>query len=352
MNIVCPRKIDCPGSDWPTLNLSAEAPDQLYWSGTTYGYDPYQPPPLGDGLFVAYDCYGQVFSVQSQEIADLLAEITATYCNNPDPPQNPDNPDYPDAPAFCYNEAQTVSKTCSDGTVLSYTVQAGYIVNQIPNAGDADACLAAANAYALAYAKQQLATLKCPTPSKEKNCGAPGSKICLSELYGPCTTDATIILSLTASGSAVDLGNGLGAGYNIWRLLSGTLPPGLSLLVQNFFPVVDASGIPGGPTITLEGTPTTPGVYTFTVSVTSPSYNSPVLWAEKTYCVEVLASTSPGAAYSVTLTKPTCAGAGIATAQGGNLNPGLNWTQSIVGDDIISGTPTTAGTCMFNITYP
>lgn len=83
MNRLCPTYINCICDDSGVLNTSSEAPDPLIFTGI--GYTPNyvdRPPVLGpiESLAVAQDCYGVSFSVQSQEIADLLAEINAQFC--------------------------------------------------------------------------------------------------------------------------------------------------------------------------------------------------------------------------------------------------------------------------------
>lgn len=85
MKRACPTVVPCTGEDSPILNLSSEAPDPLIFTGI--GYTPavtYRPPVLGDvpGMAVAQDCYGTAFSVDSQEIADLLAQINAIACQD------------------------------------------------------------------------------------------------------------------------------------------------------------------------------------------------------------------------------------------------------------------------------
>ena len=82
----------CPGVDSPITNLSAEAPDPFLWAGVGYDiYNPYQPPPLGDGLYTDTDCYGVAWSATSQAEADLLANQYVILCTQgvPFPPLPP-----------------------------------------------------------------------------------------------------------------------------------------------------------------------------------------------------------------------------------------------------------------------
>ncbi|WP_332676496.1 putative Ig domain-containing protein [Brevundimonas sp.] len=135
-----------------------------------------------------------------------------------------------------------------------------------------------------------------------------------------------------------------GVGPNTLAVTAGALPPGISL---------SSSGV-------LSGTPTTPGVYNFTVTP-SDSSASPGPYS------------GPGVAYSITVTAPVIAlspGAGALTARttalgftetftatggigpyafsltAGGLPPGI----SLSSGGVFSGTPTSSGTYNFTIT--
>lgn len=225
MNRPCKVKIECPGVDSPILNVSSEAPDSIIFVGKGYTpFDPYRPPALGSGrLYIARDCDNNSFSVLSQEIADLLAEITAQFCEN-------------DGAGLQFsNDAQTASVLCASGTRFFYTVPAGLFLGPVtpanPDEEAIEASVAAANAAALAYAQQQAsAQLCCLTMS--------GSILCIAQ---PASG-----ISFTAHS------NQLGAVFGL-EVVGGMLPPGVSF-VQT-----------GPLAAELQGVPTTLGAFTFQV---------------------------------------------------------------------------------------
>ena len=118
----------------------------------------------------------------------------------------------------------------------------------------------------------------------------------------------------------------------IWSVVSGALPPGLTLS-------------PGSGTMT--GTPTSPGAYRFTARVT----DSVGRFAEGTFNVNIAQSGTTqgpdgqvGVAYSATLVATSGTPPWTWSITGGQLPPGLTLNS---GNGIISGTPTTAGTFTF-----
>ena len=87
-----------PGEDSPITNLSSEAPDPLLFSGHGWDpYNPYLPPPLGDGPVVPTDCSNITWSDISQLNADLMAQLAAAGCQPP--PPGPPGP-WPDPPIW------------------------------------------------------------------------------------------------------------------------------------------------------------------------------------------------------------------------------------------------------------
>ena len=122
---------------------------------------------------------------------------------------------------------------------------------------------------------------------------------------------------------------------------TGTLPPGLTFTGSSS-------------TATLSGTPTTPGTYNFTVSVTcsligiaaSQSFSVTISPAPLVITTSSLNNGSVGTAYSQSLT--ATGGTGSLTwsilPNASALPPGLSVTGST-----ISGTPTTAGTYSFKL---
>lgn len=99
----CGITIDgCPGADDPVLNLSAEDPDPLLFTGIGFtNYHPFSPPQLlRNGQYVAQSCLGLAFSDQSQQAADSLARQQAALCQSAhgpilDPPLGPGVPGGP-----------------------------------------------------------------------------------------------------------------------------------------------------------------------------------------------------------------------------------------------------------------
>ncbi len=227
MNLPCSKSINCPGSDDPILNSSSEGVDRLLFAQTFY--PPHPVPCLVNcdptTLYSSRDCNGVVYSATSQLDADLLALAASVNCGHGGGGGGT---------GTCFNDEQTVSFTCPDGTVFSYTVPAGTV--SAVNNGDEAACRDAANAQALAIAQQQIATM-------QQNCG--GYIECVISSTSPLPNgEAGVPYSKTLVGTTT-LGN------NTWALASGTLPPGLSLT---------PSGV-------IQGTPTTPGTYNFTVQL-------------------------------------------------------------------------------------
>lgn len=220
MNITCPVRVPC--SDSAILNLSAEDPDVFYWGGYYY------PTPCRQVLcaptYYAKDCFGIVYSTTSQADADNLAKQASIDCLNPIPTPS----------TTCTNEAQTAIVTCADGTVVSFTCPAGTFSATVQ--GSEAACIAAANAQALAYAQQQVSLLaQTQCVNNTTHCSFTTASILNNGTIGSSYSD-----QLVASISGFPVG---------FYLVSGSLPPGLSL---------NSSG-------TITGTPTTNGTYQFSV---------------------------------------------------------------------------------------
>lgn len=324
MNIPCAKFSPCPDVYPPYTNLSSEDPDRYVCIGRSWGN--YQSPPRIGSAWTEANCYqtcdltlsdidliqcralgkdmcsGECVQSVSTELADICAANASAAECNPDP--------------HCvYNMPQSCTVTCPDGTGFTYTAPAGLFC---------ETSQALADAKAYSFACNQANSLKqCTTPI------TPG-KLCLSDLSTGCTTDDSITLNLSAYGS------GFSTFSVIWTLESGSLPPGLILDTATH-----------GVATTISGIPTTPGVYTFTVKVQSLTG----AFCERTYIVEVLSPMTEGTKYKLTLAAPACGSGKHNRTMTGSLNDGLNWSEDANANDFITGTPSTAGTCVFMITY-
>jgi uncharacterized protein (TIGR03437 family) len=141
-------------------------------------------------------------------------------------------------------------------------------------------------------------------------------------------------ISLTATG---------GNGSYTWNFVSGNLPTGLVLRtdVPSFFPAGTGTG--------LIGVATTPGSYSFTLSVTSAGTTIP-----RTFTIKITGLTLKdpfnvpnafaGSAYSYQLTALNASGSVTWTA-----NSGLPPNMSISAGGLLSGTPTVPG--FYNINF-
>lgn len=254
----------CPGSDSPILNISSEAPDQLLFSGMRWPtWNAYNPPPLGGGQYTAANCAGVEFSVGSQEIADLLAQINATICQgyhgfsggttNTGDGGSAGNPTTPAVVRryTAYNTQQSASAGCSSAGRSTYTVNAGEFAKVVTLTGISatdlqitQAADAAVNAQALAFAQQQCSSTR-PCISG----GPPGnhaSRVLLRVCRGEdiAGQDPEFVISVS--------GNPLGQSTG-WSITGGSLPPGISLVVTS----------PGQ--AELRGVATVAGYYNFTI---------------------------------------------------------------------------------------
>lgn len=175
-----------------------------------------------------------------------------------------------------------------------------------------------------------------------------------SHLDGPnlcCYTVGTIEISLRAGG-------GGGAGTYVWQLAGGsTLPSGVSLVTQtsefpSFFPATASAG--------LIGVATVPGVYTFTLNLTSNGITTPRVYTLTISGLTVQGGNPPdafvGSAYSFTLkafklTPPNVSEVNAVFALNGGQSapPGM----SLGPNGVLSGVPTTPGfyNINFNVTF-
>lgn len=302
MNIPCPVEINCEGSDWPILNLSSEGFERLtFWSPRYPPWQPYQPPTI-NRMFTQTDCWGVSYSADSQAMADLLALLNSIECANT---------------YTCVNDPQTATIRCPppDDTMFSYTTPAGVFASTYdPNIpGSLEACIAAANAQALAYAQSQL----------------PIELFCLPDTHDEALA-ITPLLRCTCLGVAYT--GQISAGRAIpltWTISAGSLPPGLT-----FHGGYNITG-----TVTIDGVTAAAGSYSFTVRATLASGS----FAEKTYTITVITIATTalpdytiGTPYSFQLVAAGGSGNYSWAVSAGSLPNGLDLSAT----GLISGTPT------------
>lgn len=319
MNRLCPVTIaDCrnfPGErDSPVENYSSEAPDQLQFVGIGYTpFDPYSPPPLGDGQFVAHDCNGVAFSVATQELADLIAQLNAEFCQ--------DLPYTPRGAQFS-NDPQTATCFCADGTSFSYTAPAGMFTGPVPSGTDPQALIDSANARALAYAQQQASSqLTCITPPS-----GPGG---VSHSW--CCLGTTLDVGETRYTASTP-------GPWTFSVTAGALPPG-TFLIQNTPNSADIIGVPSSP-----------GTFSFTIQAVRTSAPTVIATFTDTFSVigispNSLSSGEVGQSYDQQLVALGATGTCTFSITSGDLPDGLAMDNS----GHITGTPTTVETADFEV---
>ncbi len=222
----CPFKIDtCPGSDEPVSNYSSEANDTLDFISTEYYGD---PPPFFQN-WSATSCGQTYTSTISQFDADLQAEILAIECVN--------NLQYPNAPLHC-NDRQLCTTLCPDGEGFSFAFPQGGI------------CLSNK-----AVANTDAGIFACREANLRKICLSSLSvtETCINEKYNG---------SITATGGLAS------SASNMWVVVAGALPPGLSL--GGSIPTFPNQTVTGR-TLHIVGTPTVQGNYIFEIQMTAPN---------------------------------------------------------------------------------
>lgn len=256
-----------------------------------------------------------LFSSLAQQCA-----LKAAACQDPGappfdsvPPNKLPDPNGPPI-AFYGNAPQSCAAKCPDGAPFTYDLPAGVYWSTTQLMADRQAHL-----YACILAARHI--------------------LCMTTLPTQCCKDVPFSKNLSLSGTS---------GITDWTLVSGSLPPGLTL----------ATGITLIPTTTLSGTPTTVGSYTFTVHATTPSGEFQRTF---TMCVVNVLPSPPGSddthfpegtigtLYNNALAVTACATGPLTYAvTAGTLPPGLTLNAST---GIITGTPTApAGTHVFTIT--
>lgn len=117
--IPCPNKIDCPGSDFPITNYSAEGAEQV---------------PTFNGLVFPnnwdkFGCFSLCVSEVSQNAADLCALAQQAQCN----------PEIPVGDAIFYSTEQVCTCTFFGGAEFFYITPAGTFSATTQEAADAQA---------------------------------------------------------------------------------------------------------------------------------------------------------------------------------------------------------------------
>lgn len=318
----CPTKIDCqPCNDFPIINVSAETPDvDRFISRFSFlsvppirQYPDFDMEPGAAGIFLQVGCMRWCWSTISQADADACAALQAVECAFdplvPDVPPPP-SPFIPHRIALYFNLATTGTFTCPDGNIFSYTLPA----NQIA-------------ALTQGQANQIAASLA--------NARARQHRLCLSNLDDPICEGSFYTNRIVATGPYV----AVFPAQDHWELLSGTLPPGMTL--ETGF---SSNGI------VFSGVATTIGSYSFTVRCTLNKFGSPGFgdFMVKTFTVRVvgISESTPlpqailGIPYSEQLTAAFSDDHEheIWTILSGNLPDGLSFSPA----GLISGTATGA----------
>lgn len=321
-NILCPDNFagcDCV-DDNPFANLSAEAPDLPVFLSTQFFS---AIPPLGDS-YGPLSCMAFCQSAVSQQAADLCAELAAFECvgggfgfdggGPPNPPVPP--PQGPlgrvGVPIFT-NNPQSATVLCPDGLPFTFTVPGGLFAGFSQLQADT-----AAETYALQQAQMHV--------------------LCLGPLQPFVCQGAAYSSSITATGNFL----AVAPQADIWQI-SGSLPPGLTIPEFIF-----TTGAVTGGVIHIVGTPTTPGVYNFTITITDPSGD----FISKDYTITVAGITNAnslpdavvGTPYSQNLTSIGYVNP-IYSLESGALPDGL----SLDPGGIIFGTPTTMEDSTFTL---
>lgn len=302
--IPCTYKIDCPGSDFPISNYSAEGPEQV-------------PTFLSLVFPESWDkqgCLSLCESTVSQEAANLCALAQAAACNPPSVFDfNDDGDEDGDDgggtfPVLFFNAAQDCSEPCPDGSAFSFTT---------PAATFSSLSQAAADARAEAYACQR----------------ARDNQICIGDISSPgfcagASYSETVSILIASGATPITV-----------SLIDGTLPEGIDLTNNNS-------------SFTLSGSTFATGQYDFRIRVQDAASNQ----VEKDFSLFVVDITQDslpdaviGNAYSTTLTTsgPT-QGTVTWSILSGGLPTGLSLNPA-TGE--ISGTPTVEGTFTFVIAF-
>lgn len=156
---------------------------------------------------------------------------------------------------------------------------------------------------------------------------------------------ATPPIAVVASpySTSISSAGGTGSGH-AWSVSAGALPGGLTL------------GGTGTPTATLSGTPTTPGMYGFTLRLTDSSGVSVTrpFTLVVNDALSIVTASLTNAAIGVPYSQPVNAGGGAAAGYGwqvtaGALPAGLTLSATGTPSATLSGTPTASGSFTFTV---
>lgn len=313
MNNPCDVHVDCfPCFEAPINNFSVEDPDPEVFTAGSYGggVGGPLPAPGNPSWWGSPGCLFYCVSLISQQDADLCAARQSFLCNKHKgvPPGGPGND--PNSPTFV-SQTQTCCVPCADGSSFCFTLPGGLFLANSQILANREAL-----SYACLLSRQHRVCMSALSPNQA----------CVDQSYSGTITASGIFLSTN--------------GFNLWDIVDGTPPPGIT-----FF------GGFQGTSVELKGTPTTEGTYTFTVRVTAPSGD----YMQKIYtlCVidlhpDALPDGTQGTAYSQQLTATSCAQTPLSwQVTSGQLPPGLSLDETT---GIISGTPTAAASFVFTIT--
>jgi hypothetical protein len=246
----CPNKIACPPQgnldyDFPLANLTSELPDHEIFVSMNWGPvdGSGSQPPMGT-IFTATGCAFVCQSIISQADADQCAQEQSALCTwggwtPPNPPHSPGGyGGSPQGPPVIYsNTLQQCSAGCPDGSLFTWTILPGQY-HDLTQAG--------ADAIAASVACQKALRFF----------------FCLGDLTGNGQTGQHYTSTANITGN--------NSGPFTVNLISGALPDGLFLLQ-------------GQRSVIVNGTPTKPGTFTFTLEATDASGN----FITKTYTITI-----------------------------------------------------------------
>jgi hypothetical protein len=305
-NIFCPQSSPCQNPANPTTNYTSEQSDAEIF----LGFSSNVPAPNPGDSWGNPTGYFYCSSLTSAEAAALCAynggidngiDDGGTGSN---PPPNTGVDPGNRGQALYWNSTQQGSVTCPDGNVFTYTLPAMSVRSNNPVLVDRIAA--------------SIAQIR-----------ANRFLICISNISGACLNEEydQLITATTQTTGDID-----------WQLRSGMLPPGIEMQPGLF----DTSQI------SLVGTPTVAGNYTFTIRATDSLGN----FMDKAFTLTVLGITnSPttatqGTDYSFQFTAAGGTAPYSFSVPPGNLPDGLTMNDS----GLVTGTPTDTIPTTFTVT--